>query len=105
MTTSAPQSAPASGGLRWPLHPPPGRLESLSSWLDRIAVLYKLTTEQLIGPRNLMLAQPYPAYQLDVDPPPAVLAALSERTSVPVDRLQAMTLSGWVPWLTDELRH
>lgn len=74
-----------------------------SSWLDRIAVLYKLTTEQLIGPRNLTLAQPYPAYQLDVDPPPAVLAALAERTGVPVMRLQAMTLAGWVPCLTDEL--
>lgn len=93
----------SSAAARWPLHPPPGQLESLSSWLDRIAVLYKLTTEQLVGSRNLMLPQPYPAYQLDVDPPPAVLAALADRTGVPVDRLQAMTLAGWVPLLTDEL--
>jgi hypothetical protein len=99
MTSPAVETAAA----RWPLHPPPGQLESLSSWLDRIAVLYKLTTEQLVGPRNLELAQPYPAYQLDVDPPPAVLAALAERTGVPVDRLQAMTLAGWVPCLVDEL--
>lgn len=103
MTTSAVEPAPGSASARWPLHPPSAELESLSSWLDRIAVLYKLTTEQLIGPRNLTLAQPYPAYQLDVDPPPAVLAALAERTGVPVMRLQAMTLAGWVPCLTDEL--
>jgi hypothetical protein len=103
MSAAAPESTTAPGPMRWPLHPPPGELESLSSWLDRIAVLYKLTTEQLIGPRNLQLAQPYPAYQLDVDPPPAVLAALTDRTGVPVHRLQAMTLAGWVPCLTDEL--
>lgn len=103
MTTSAVEPAPGSAPARWPLHPPPGRLESLSSWLDRIAVLYRMTTEQLIGAQNLVLAKPYPAYQLDVDPPPAVLAALSDRTGVPVMRLQTMTLSGWVPWLTDEL--
>ncbi|MFF1818403.1 TniQ family protein [Kribbella sp. NPDC058245] len=89
--------------VRWPLHPPPDQLESLSSWLDRIAVLYRLTTEQLIGPQNLPVAQPYTAYRLDVDPPPAVLAALSKRTGVPVERLQAMTLAGWVPCLSDEL--
>ncbi|GAA1582540.1 hypothetical protein GCM10009789_40380 [Kribbella sancticallisti] len=79
------------------MHPPPGERESLTSWLDRLAVLYQMTSDQLIGPQNLPRSAPYPAYDLNVHPPPAVLSALSQRTGQSVDRLKAMTLSGWAP--------
>lgn len=87
---------------RWPLHPPPGPLESLSSWLDRLAMLYAMTTKDLIGPDNAEFA-PHPVHHLDVNPPPTVLATLTQRTGLAVDRLQAMTLAGWVPCLFDQL--
>jgi hypothetical protein len=40
---------------------------------------------------------------LDLDPPAAVIAAVHERTGVPVDRIRQMTIAGWVPWLLDTM--
>lgn len=40
---------------RWPLHPQPGPLEALSSWLTRIADLYHLSVAELLT-GNLGLA-------------------------------------------------
>jgi hypothetical protein len=33
---------------RWPLHPQPGPLESLSFWLSRVACLYRLPVSELL---------------------------------------------------------
>ncbi|WP_327116233.1 TniQ family protein [Nocardia sp. NBC_01730] len=84
---------------RWPLHPAPGELESLSSWLARIAGLYGLPVRELLGP-NLGVIAEIPDY-LDEDPPPALLPAVAHASGVPLARLKAMTLPGWVPWLFD----
>ncbi|WP_406277096.1 TniQ family protein [Nocardia sp. NBC_00881] len=84
---------------RWPLHPPPGPLESLSSWVDRLARLYDLPVNQLLGP-NLGVVAQLPAV-IDDDPPAEVLTALAERTGVELGRVRATTLAGWVPWLFD----
>ncbi|HZG06652.1 MAG TPA: TniQ family protein [Streptomyces sp.] len=87
---------------RWPLHPPPGDLEALSSWLDRLATVHGLSVTQLLGNLNLPL---YPfdlpdlarrvAREVDDDPPPGLAQALAERTGVEAGRIHAMTLPGW----------
>lgn len=91
---------------RWPLHPPPGPVEALSSWLARIAAPYGLSVPGLLrhnlGSASAQLSDAMLA-DLDWDPPAAMLAALAERTGVEVGRLQTMTIAGWVPWLTDTL--
>ncbi|GGN65985.1 TniQ family protein [Nocardia rhizosphaerihabitans] len=88
-----------SAPTRWPLHPPPGELESLSSWLARIAELYRMPVPELVGP-NLGVLTEIPD-RLDEDAPAELLRALATATAVPLARLKAMTLPGWVPWLFD----
>ncbi|MFD4407237.1 TniQ family protein [Nocardia sp. NPDC058499] len=84
---------------RWPVHPRPGALESLSSWLDRLARIYQVPVADLLGPNLGVLVGIRNV--LDEDPPPAVFTALAERTGVPAGQVRAMTLPGWVPWLFD----
>lgn len=83
---------------RWPLHPQPGPLESVSSWLGRIATLYGLSVKDLLRHNLDLLDVPW---DVDGDPPAAMLAALTERTGVEPARLATMTLAGWQPWLFD----
>lgn len=87
---------------RLPLHPPPGPLESLSSWLERIADLYDLPTRKLLtsclAPPNSQVPE-----HLDWDPPAELLAAIANRTGTGLEQLTTMTLAGWVPWLMDSL--
>jgi hypothetical protein len=87
---------------RWPLHPPPGAIESLSSWLARIADQYSMLPEELITHNLGIPGMPMPP-DLDRDPPAALLEALAARTGTGLARLSRMTLAGWVPWLTDTL--
>lgn len=87
---------------RWPLHPQPGPLEALSSWLGRLAELYEMPVPDLLQ-RNLGLVDLALPVDLDFNPPAAVLAALAEKTGVELARLRSMTLAGWVPWLFDML--
>jgi TniQ len=88
--------------LRWPLHPQPRPLESLSSWLERIARTYHLTVSDLLT-RNLGQGGAVAPELIDSDPPAWMLAALAERTGTSLAQLHAMTLAGWVPWLMDTL--
>ncbi|MFJ9713373.1 TniQ family protein [Streptomyces sp. NPDC101234] len=89
-----------SGPRRWPLHPQPGPLEALSSWLGRIAEVYEMPVHELLR-HNLGLVGPSLSADLDIDPPMTMLAALGEKTGVDLARLRSMTLAGWVPWLFD----
>ena len=91
-----------SGVQRWPLHPRPAALESLSSWLGRLARLYALPVKDLLTYNLDLLDLTVPA-DLDYDPPVAMLAALAERTDVELAGLRLMTLAGWAPWLVDTL--
>jgi hypothetical protein len=68
------------------VHPQPNPLESLSSWLGRIATLYGLSVKDLLT-HNLDLVSVTVPAMLDWDPPEAMLAALAERTGVEVGRL------------------
>lgn len=97
---------PGAGTLRWPLHPCPGPVEALSSWLDRTARLYGLSAGDLLrhnlGPASFALLA-RDDLDLDWDPPREVLAAVSERTGLQLHELLPMTMAGWVPWLVDSL--
>lgn len=90
---------------RWPLHPQPGPVESLSSWLGRLAGTYGLSREELLrhnlGPASALVD--LGADALDGDPPTVVLDALSVWTGLGQHELRAMTIAGWVPWLLDTL--
>ena len=92
--------------LRWPLHPRPGPVEALSSWLDRTARVYDLSAADLLhhnlGAASFTLAG-RDDLDLDWDPPREVLAALAERTGLRLAELAPMTMAGWVPWLMDSL--
>jgi hypothetical protein len=84
---------------RWPLHPHPQPLESLSSWLERTARAYPVRVGDLkasLGRDPAGLPQ-----DVDRDPPAWMLAALAERTGADPAQLRAMTLAGWQPWLFD----
>jgi hypothetical protein len=91
---------------RWPLHPQPGAVEALSSWLTRLAAPYDLSAVELLrhnlGTASSLLTAAVLA-DLDWDPPTEVLTVLAERTGVGVAALRTMTMAGWVPWLTDTL--
>jgi len=90
---------------RWPLHPRPWPGEALASWLERIAEIYDLPLDALVrynlGPAGF--AEDLDRDRLDLDPPAQLLAAVQDRSGVPLAELRAMTLAGWVPWLTDTL--
>ncbi|GAB2451989.1 TniQ family protein [Nocardia tengchongensis] len=90
---------------RWPVHLPPEPLESLSSWLTRLAGVYGLTVRELLADlcAEADVTVGTVSGLLDIDPPPPVLAVLAERTGVAVPRLRTMTLWGWAPWLFDRL--
>jgi hypothetical protein len=84
---------------RWPVHPLPLAGEALSSWLDRLALVYGYTAEDIL--RFDLGVGAMTSEDLDLDPPAVVMAGLSERTGVPVDRVRAMTVPGWIPLMID----
>ncbi|MGW4719477.1 TniQ family protein [Nocardia sp. NPDC004260] len=86
---------------RWPLHPAPGELESLSSWLARIAAIYGVRLDDLLGPQFAAFCQNPDL--LDEDPPPGLLGAVSRASGVPTERLGPMTMPAWVPLLFDSV--
>lgn len=89
---------------RWPLHPPPGEGEALTSWLNRLAEVYGMSVEDLLRHNLAAPGANLPDQQtLDLDPPPWLLPALAERTGISLDRLRQLTIAGWVPWLLDSL--
>ncbi|REH31063.1 TniQ protein [Kutzneria buriramensis] len=87
---------------RWPVHPLPQPLESLDSWVQRLARAYSMPVRDLM--EHNLGGRDAPVYRsLYWDPPAELLAALADRTGVSVARLRIMTLAGWVPWLFDNL--
>jgi TniQ len=98
--------SPAPRTRRWPLHPPPGPGEALTSWLDRLAALYGMPASHLLrrslGEASLLLDDPQ-AVDLDFDPPPEILQALAEHTGIDPGELRMTTIAGWVPWLAGTL--
>ncbi|GAA0969683.1 TniQ family protein [Actinocorallia libanotica] len=96
----------AQGVRRWPIHPRPRPGEALTSWLGRLAAVYRLSVGQLLqhnlGPASALL-NGATADDLDWDPPLALLEALAMRTGTESGELRLMTVGGWVPWLADTL--
>ncbi|MEU7835693.1 MULTISPECIES: TniQ family protein [unclassified Nonomuraea] len=92
------------GLRRWPVHPEPGPGEALTSWLGRLAGLYRLSVEQLLT-HNLGAASAEfdCGADLDYQVPTIIVHALAARTGVEVDQVRRMTIAGCVPWLADTL--
>lgn len=84
---------------RWPLHPAPKEGEALSSWLNRVALCYHIEVSELLE-HDLGHGQ---VDDLDTAPPLSLLALLSQRSGIELDRLRCMSFAGWVPWLLDSL--
>lgn len=80
---------------RWPLHPAPKEGEALSSWLNRVALCYHMEEPDLLE-HDLGHGQ---VDDLDTAPPLSLLALLSQRSGIELDRLRCMSFAGWVPWL------
>ncbi|MCW2133461.1 TniQ protein [Arthrobacter sp. VKM Ac-2550] len=76
-------------------------MESLSSWLRRIAASYGMYSDALLeyGLGQRELSDP----ELDLNPPTDLLEELAKRTGLDQHRVNAMTMAGWVPWLFDSL--
>jgi hypothetical protein len=87
--------------VRWPLHPAPLDGEALSSWLRRIAATYQMTVGELV--EHGLGQDPMAEGDLDLDPSPALLDVLAERTGVGRARVRQMCMAGWTPWLLDSL--
>jgi hypothetical protein len=71
----------------------------LSSWLNRVALCYHMEVSELLE-HDLGHGQ---VDDLDTAPPLALLAMLSQRSGIELDRLRCMSFAGWVPWLLDSL--
>lgn len=85
---------------RWPIHPPPVAGEALTSWLRRIATEYRLSIDDLIFDLGFVLD---PDTDLDMDVPAGLIEQLSLRSGVSGERIQMMSIRGYVPWLVDDL--
>ncbi|TFI43806.1 hypothetical protein E4O93_21420 [Diaphorobacter sp. DS2] len=77
---------------RWPLHPAPKEGEALSSWLNRVALCYHMEEPDLLE-HDLGHGQ---VDDLDTAPPLSLLALLSQRSGIELDRLRCMSFAGWV---------
>ena len=73
---------------RWPLHPVPREGEALSSWLNRVALCYHMEVSELLE-HDLGHGQ---VDDLDTAPPLALLAMLSQRSGIELDRLRCMSV-------------
>ena len=85
---------------RWPVHPRPIPGEALTSWLHRIADRYGITVDELAFDLGHSLDHDA---DLDMTAPPGFIEQLSIRTGVGTDRLHGMSISGYTPWLLDDL--
>lgn len=86
--------------MRWPIHPPPVEGEALTSWLGRIATEYHLSVDDLLFDLGCVLDSDA---DLDLDVPAGLIEELSLRTGVSGERIQMMSMRGYVPWLIDDL--
>ena len=86
---------------RWPVHPRPIPGEALTSWLHRIADRYGITVDVLAFDLGHSLDRDA---DLDMAAPPRFVEQLAIRTGVGTDRLHGMSISGYAPWLLDEIK-
>ena len=86
---------------RWPVHPRPIPGEALTSWLHRIADRYGITVDVLAFDLGHSLDLDA---DLDMAAPPRFVEQLAIRTGVGTDRLHGMSISGYAPWLLDEIK-
>lgn len=85
---------------RWPLHPAPVEGEALSSWLGRVASVYKLSLGELL---RYDLGYDVSTYDLDLNPPVMLLENIEHRSNISLDQIHPMTFRSWVPFIIDTL--
>lgn len=85
---------------RWPVHPRPIPGEALTSWLHRIADRYGITLDDLAFDIGHSLERDT---DLDLAPPDGLIEQLAIRTGVSSDRIHPMSISGYTPWLLDDI--
>lgn len=85
---------------RWPVHPAPLPGEALSSWLRRIADCYSASLDDLVWDLGHVVDRPE---DLDTCPPSGFARDLARHTGVDEHLIQRMSLSGWAPWLIDQV--
>ncbi len=81
---------------RFPVCPKPTSLESLTSWLTRIAGYYRISIDDLflIG---FELEKPKSWWDIDAKPSKTLISRIAERTGFESRILNAMTLRSYVP--------
>lgn len=84
----------------WPLHPQPMEGEALSSWLERVASQYDLFLDELM---KYELGYEISAWDLDFNPPMALLKSIAQRSTLSFDQVYRMTFRSWVPFIADHL--
>lgn len=82
------------------MHPVPALGEALSSWLSRIAEQYRVTVDDLTFDLGYGVDGDT---DLDMAPPEGFAEQVAIRTGVSVNQLRKMSLSGFVPWLFDDI--
>lgn len=86
---------------RLPIHPQPLPQEALSSWLWRLADAYDMGAGEFA---EAALGIKRPDIELvDFWPSASLIQKLAERTGVTADRIRAMTMAAYVPYLVDSL--
>lgn len=87
---------------RFPVCPRPARMESLSSWLLRIANFYCVDIDTLFY-AGFGLDRPSCWWEVDVKPSRSLLEAISMATGSSVASLESMTLACLTPHVIDHL--
>ncbi|WP_019157854.1 TniQ family protein [Brevibacterium senegalense] len=85
---------------RWPVHPRPIPGEALTLWLHRIADEYGTTIDDLTFDIGYSLDR---NTDLDLAPPEGLIEQLTIRTGVSTDHIRLMSISGYTPWLLDDI--
>lgn len=85
---------------RWPLHPAPIPGEALTSWLHRLADPYDIDLTHLFFDLGFVLDRDT---DLDVVAPDGFIDQLALRTGVDATCIQMMSISGYAPWLIDDV--
>ncbi|WGL59428.1 TniQ family protein [Pigmentibacter sp. JX0631] len=88
---------------RFPVWPHPYKLESLSSWIMRIADYYRINVDTLFE-IGFLLQKPSSWWDIDVSPSAELLNKISINTGLSLKYLNEMTVAGISPWVIDSIK-
>nr|BFD33460.1 hypothetical protein GTC16762_30790 [Pigmentibacter ruber] len=88
---------------RFPVWPTPYKLESLSSWIMRIAEYYRIDVDTLFE-IGFLIKKPISWWDIDVSPSSDLLNKILENTGLSLRYLIEMTIAGISPWVIDSIK-